>query len=426
MIKDPRITLFDLAMCLSDAMDLISPALVNHHKEVAFLAAHIGGQMGLPDEDQADLVMAGALHDIGALSLKERVNSLDFEIKEPVLHSTKGAALLGSFKPLSHLAPIVRWHHRAWDKGRGASVRGAAVPLASHILHCADRIAVSMKKSQPILEQTSGIVARIRARAPSRFHPRVVEAFCDLAGKEYFWLDAMSSTVYRVLRQKVRPRSLYLDLDHLNDLALFFSRIIDFRSAFTAAHSCGVAASAEALAKCAGFCRRECDLMRIAGFLHDLGKLAVPSEILEKPGSLTAHEFAIVRSHTYHTFRILDTLEDFDTINSWGAFHHERLNGKGYPFHHTGDTLSVGSRIMCVADVFTALSENRPYRAGMPLPEALSIVNGMAQRASLDPAVVSMLVANLSDVNAARLSAQRASSVAYASILPARDRAPEK
>jgi len=418
MIKDPRITLFDLIICLSDAMDLVSPALVNHHKEVAYLATRIGGEMGLSDDDQTDLVLAGALHDIGALSLSERLSSLEFEIQEPVLHSGKGAALLSTFAPLSHLAPMVLHHHRLWDEGRGSESEGPGVALNSQILHCADRIAVLMNKSQDILGQSARIVASIRALSGASFHPDVVNAFANLAEREYFWLDAMSPTIYRVLRQKVRPHSLYLDLKRLNDLALFFSHIIDFRSSFTATHSCGVAASAEALAKCAGFCRRERDMMRIAGFLHDLGKLAVPTEILEKPGKLTPEEFTVIRSHTYYTYRILDTLEDFDTINTWGAFHHERINGKGYPFHHTGDVLSLGSRIMCVADVFTAITENRPYRAGMSLSDALTVLRTMAESNSLDPDIVALLTDNINDINAARIAAQTTSSAAYNTILP--------
>jgi HD-GYP domain-containing protein (c-di-GMP phosphodiesterase class II) len=159
-------------------------------------------------------------------------------------------------------------------------------------------------------------------------------------------------------------------------------------------------------------------MMRIAGFLHDLGKLAVPTEILEKPGKLTPEEFTVIRSHTYYTYRILDTLDDFDTINTWGAFHHERLNGKGYPFHHTGDVLSLGSRIMCVADVFTAITENRPYRAGMSLSDALTVLRTMAGSNSLDPEIVSLLTNNTSDINTARIAAQTTSSAAYNTILP--------
>lgn len=69
--------------------------------------------------------------------------------------------------------------------------------------------------------------------------------------------------------------------------------------------------------------------MRYAGYIHDLGKLAIPTEILEKPGALSKEEFALMRTHTYHTNRVLSKVRGFEIIRIWGALHHEKLNGKG-------------------------------------------------------------------------------------------------
>jgi len=95
--------------------------------------------------------------------------------------------------------------------------------------------------------------------------------------------------------------------------------------------------------------------MEIAGYFHDLGKLRVPKEILEKPGKLSTEEFNIIKSHTYHTYRILSHIPNFETINWWASFHHERLNGSGYPFRINAFNFPLGSRIMAIADVFTLL-----------------------------------------------------------------------
>ena len=146
--------------------------------------------------------------------------------------------------------------------------------------------------------------------------------------------------------------------------------------------------------------------MRLAGYLHDLGKLAVPSEILEKPDKLTAAEFAVIRSHTYYTYRVLEKISGLETVNEWASFHHERLNGDGYPFHRAGDTLSLGSRIMAVADVLTAITEDRPYRAGMAPEKAMGILTSMAEGGVLDPSVVELARVNFDQVNQARGLAQ--------------------
>ncbi|MBN1980901.1 MAG: HD domain-containing protein [Chitinivibrionales bacterium] len=418
MIKEPQITLFDLSVCLSDAMDLVSPALVNHHKQVAYIASSIGAEMGLSEDSQKDLVLAGILHDIGALSLKDRLETLKFEGDISSKHAEIGYRLLSMFEPFANIASIVRFHHGVGTQ-RSLDSNESELPgcIESHIINCADKVSLFIDRSQQILRQTRLIMSEIALQSGKMFKPEVVKAFLSVAEKEYFWLDVVANTVYRVLRQKARSKTITLNIRQLNELALFFSYIIDFRSRFTATHSCGVAASAQMLASLIGFSSRECDLIRIAGYLHDLGKLAIPTEIIEKPGKLTDSEFDVIRSHTYHTYRILDTLNDFDTINTWGAFHHERLKGNGYPFHHTADVLSLGSRIMCVADVFTAISEDRPYRPGMSMQEASKVLLSMAQSEALDSAIVNTLLNNQDKVNEVRILAQKESLEKYRTIM---------
>jgi HD-GYP domain-containing protein (c-di-GMP phosphodiesterase class II) len=417
MIKEPQIPLFDLVACLSDAVDLVSPSLVDHHKQVAYIASCIGEELGLPLEKQKDLILAGALHDIGALSLAERMETLSFDFESFEQHAELGGGLLALFEPLSHLAPIINSHHTFWNNGKGSQNAGQPVPLESHIIHLADRIAVLINTKTEVLGQVKGICEKTSGQRGKMFKPELVDAFISLSQKEYFWLDIKSSTIYRHLRRKARSKTIVMDLDQLNDLAMLFAKIIDFRSSFTATHSSGVSASAVHVAKLCGFSERECRMMKIAGYLHDLGKLAVPREILEKPGSLTPEEFNIIRSHTFHTYRILETVEDFETINTWGAFHHERLNGKGYPFHHFGKDLSLGSRIMCVADVFTAITEDRPYRKGMSDAETINVLKSMAQNGTLDANIVSTLESHFEEINGVRAKAQADSREIYRQLI---------
>ena len=97
-----------------------------------------------------------------------------------------------------------------------------------------------------------------------------------------------------------------------------------------------------------------------AGYLHHIGKLAWPTEILDKPGPLTPVERFIIRQHPYYSHRILSTVPGLGTVNTWASQHHERLDGKGYTFR--SHELSFSSRIVTVADVFTAITENCPCR----------------------------------------------------------------
>ncbi len=413
MIIEPQVRLFDIIKCLSMAMDLISPEVVNHHERVAYIAFSIGSELGLSVDEQNDLILAGALHDSGALSLEERLDFLEFETANPHRHAELGYLLLKGFDPLATAARLVRYHHVPWNNGRGAEFRGDEVSMGSHILHLADRVAVLINNQQEILGQGTLISRRINEQSGRMFMPRLVEVFNGLAAREFFWLDVASNSISSVLQGMARLKTVKLDMQGLLCLSDLFRQIIDFRSRFTATHSAGVAVCAVALAGLAGFSERECRLMRIAGHLHDLGKLAVPVEILEKQTRLTVEEIKVIKSHTFYTFRILEHIKALDTINAWGSFHHERIDGNGYPFHHKGVDLSLGSRIMAVADVFTAITEDRPYRKGMSRDKTIAVLRHMAEDRALDADIVSLLCRHFDEVNALRKSAQEASVEEY-------------
>jgi HD-GYP domain-containing protein (c-di-GMP phosphodiesterase class II) len=158
----------------------------------------------------------------------------------------------------------------------------------------------------------------------------------------------------------------------------------------------------------AGFSSHERRMIQIAAYLHDLGKLAIPSEILEKRDKLTEDECFIMRSHVYHTYQTLEPFEALGTINSWGSLHQERLNGTGYPFGDKEDELPLGSRIIAVADVFTALTEHRPYRQqSMEKKAALEVLHSMAGNGELDNHLIHIMATHYDEMNEIRDTAQQ-------------------
>ena len=311
MIREPRISLNQLVGSLSDAVDLVSSSLVDHHKHVAYIAFCLATELGISMDDRSDLVLAGLLHDIGAVSLKDRLDLLQFEIEIPHQHSQLAYLLLRMFEPLKEIGNLVRCHHVFFDYGKRVSHMGSPVPRGSHILHLADRIAVSVKRNSPIFDQTVAIRKSIESQTGKMFDPEMVEAFKTLATREAFWLDLTSRNIHEFLQRRVFFRTVELDLTGIWGLGNLFRRIIDFRSPFTATHSSGVAASAKALGEFSRLSESECKMLEIAGFIHDLGKLAVPTEVLELPRALTREEFNIVRAHTYFTYRVLEPIVDF-------------------------------------------------------------------------------------------------------------------
>lgn len=408
MLRNLRIPVFDFVSSLSRVMDLMDTAIVDHHLRTAYIALKIAQQAGFPPEAQREIVLAGALHDIGAFHFGERLRLLEFETDVTNQHAEAGYHLLRIFEPFRPIADIVRFHHVPWNNGQGAMSRGEPVPMECHVLHLSDRIAAAIRSDEPVLRQAAGIRQQVEARSGQQFVPELVKAFCELASMEYFWLEATSTALESILRRSILPTWLEVDMTSLTQFAYLLCRIIDFKSEFTATHSSGIAACAVALARYAGFSEQEQQTMRIAAYLHDLGKLAVPAEILEKPGALTDEEHEVMLGHVYYTYDILDRIDGLETITEWSSLHQERMDGQGYPFRRNGSQLPLGARILAVADVFTALTETRPYRDPIPKEEAVEVLRRLAGDSKLDGRVVDILAEHLNEIDSARALAQQA------------------
>ncbi len=408
-----EITLFDLLSTMSNTIDLVNQNLTDHHYKVAYIALEIARQLGLEDKHLKHVVYASLIHDIGALTEEERLKTLSFDFENPQAHAVNGYLLLRDLEFFENIAEVIRFHHTPWQNSRGLEVEGQDVPKCSHLVLLADRVSVLPDADRHILLQTEEICEHIESRTGEMFRPEFVDAFQQVSDREEFWLDLVSNKLKKRLQEELDFSPVRLTWEDVSKIGQLFRRVIDFRSGFTANHSDGVSTVAEELARYCGWNEEACLKMRIAGFMHDLGKLAVSPSILEKPGDLSNEEFSVMRTHTYYTYRSLEPLPGFEEINEWASYHHERLDGTGYPFKLADDQLSEGARIMAVADVFTALLEDRPYREAMEKEKALNILRKMANNSKLDVDVLAMLEKNYSLLNKKRLLAQNSSRSSY-------------
>jgi HD-GYP domain-containing protein (c-di-GMP phosphodiesterase class II) len=401
-----KLDAFDVVIHIANVVDIMCPAVGQHHMQVAYLSYQLGTELGYSRAEKHELAMAAALHDIGAFSLRERLDLLEFEDKEPGKHSLAGYLLLREFVPFQSIAEVVRFHHTPWRQGKGAKQNGKAVPMESHLIHLADRVAVKIDKNQFVLDQVDKISQKVQKASDKVFVPEHVEALARLAKKDFIWMDLASDSIGQIVRRTVGSSSMEIGMEDLLALSKMISKLIDFKSEFTATHSKGVAATAVALAGMMGFPRREKALMEIAAYLHDLGKLAVSNEIIDKPGSLTDEEWSIMRSHAYFTHQTLVPLVVLNLVADWAALHQERLDGSGYPFGLGKDELSLGARIMAVADIFAALTENRPYRVGMDKNQATEVLQDMKAKDQLDHHLVDTVLENYDNIDKIRRVAQ--------------------
>ncbi|MGB4269639.1 MAG: HD domain-containing phosphohydrolase, partial [Spirochaetota bacterium] len=298
---------------------------------------------------------------------------------------------LNSCEFTKNLAELVKYHHVYYSEKKELNSR---VGLLSDIIHLADRVDVRINYKHDLLEQKNAVCAAIQDYSGNRFNPEVVKCFLSLARQESFWFDLQFNSNERYIKKWIYYNPL-LTLEQIHDIAKLFTKLIDFRSRFTATHSTSVAMIAKELGKILNLSERECLMLDIAGHLHDIGKLAIPISILEKPDKLDPIEWQIMKRHTYFTFQILDEIDNpvFKVINEWASLHHERMDGKGYPFKMPGDSITLGSRILAVADMFTALAESRPYREAMD-DDILIDVLKKSKDSALDSCIIDTTIAN--------------------------------
>ncbi|HEY5388639.1 MAG TPA: HD-GYP domain-containing protein [Thermoleophilia bacterium] len=159
---------------------------------------------------------------------------------------------------------------------------------------------------------------------------------------------------------------------------LAMSHVVETRDPYTAGHERRVSELATALAAQMGMEGAQLDGLRLAGLIHDIGKVAVPAEILAKPGRLSAVEFNLIKQHPESGFEILAAIDFGRPVAEMVLQHHERLDGSGYPRALSGEDVLLEARILAVADVVEAMCSHRPYRAALGIEAALDEVRSGA------------------------------------------------
>lgn len=216
-----------------------------------------------------------------------------------------------------------------------------------------------------------------RNRAGTWFDPDLVAAFERIAAQPGFW-DMLGTedgpeTVPLLPQQASAP----VDEDYLDDIAAAFAQVVDSKSPYTSGHSERVTLFTDMIAEQLEFTAERRRWLKRAALLHDIGKLGVSNAILDKPGKLDDFEWEIMRKHSAHSEAILSRIGAFGDLAPIAGAHHERLDGKGYPRGLAGDHICLDTRIITTADIFDALTAERPYRAAMPVTKALAIMSEM-------------------------------------------------
>jgi HD-GYP domain-containing protein (c-di-GMP phosphodiesterase class II) len=246
-----------------------------------------------------------------------------------------------------------------WNgKGFPAGLKGTDIPLSSRIMNLCQTLEVFAT-----LNGVADAFAVLRDRSGTWFDPELVKAAKALEREQALWKNFEDDRVRdEVVKLEPASTCMHVEESRLDDVCEAFASVIDIKSPYTHAHSRGVTSVAVAICQRLALPEEQLPLLRRAALLHDIGKLSVPNNILDKPGKLTATEWETVRLHPSYTQRILKRIKGFQHLAFVASSHHERLDGSGYFRNLIAEQIPMAARAIAVADVYDALSSKRPYR----------------------------------------------------------------
>jgi HD-GYP domain-containing protein (c-di-GMP phosphodiesterase class II) len=432
-MKHQDLPLAKLIGALSYALDITEGQPPGHCVRCCLIGMRIGRAIGLPDASLWELYYTLLLKDVGCSSNAARICELymtddiafkrDFKwvdgsfpqvVRFVLGHTGLGAGLLDKFKVLlssmrtreevaqeltstrcqrgASIARRLRFHERVaqgvhsldeqWNgKGRPDHLVGDAIPIYSRIALLAQVVDVFHTLGGP-----QAALREAQARCGTWFEPRLVDALAALGAEDDLWamLKTPDLSEYVFAAEPALKRIL-VDEDYLDAVAAAFGEIVDSKSPYTAGHSGRVALYADLIAAELGLSAERRRWLYRGALLHDVGKLGVSNAILDKPGKLDAAEWEAVKKHPVFTEEILSRIPQFAELAVVAAAHHERLDGKGYPRGISESEIALETRIITTADIFDAITAERPYRAAVPLEKTLDIMRETVGTA-LDPA----------------------------------------
>lgn len=384
-----------IVIALTEALDLVGIDEVGHGKRVGYMAFRCAQVLGLDKKARERLFNLGLLHDCGVSSTREHshlVTEIQWEGAEE--HAIQGERILNTFTPFQDYAKAIRYHHTAWVNLAALDRIDQQTKIDANLIFLVDRVDATAAAHYcvDLLEKTDEIRDWLAGLSGTLFAPELVDLFLETSASGAFWMMLEPPHLNRFIYEMgEHADSQNLSLEEIKRLARIFAYIVDAKSEYTARHSFGVAHLARHLARMLGFDPQRLDKIEIAGLLHDIGKLRLPDELLEKPGPLNEVERHIMQCHSFETYQVLRRIKGFSEIALWASYHHETPDGEGYPFRRHDAELSIEARIIAVADIFQALAQARPYRPALGTNKILPYLDERVAKGKLDPDIVKLV-----------------------------------
>ncbi len=387
----------NILISIIKSIDAFNDLLEGHHKRTSIIAYQLGNAYGLNKQQLFDLVLASSLHDIGALSVKDKRQLYEMDVENPEAHEIKGEQMLMGFKPFAKISKIIRHHHVKYSQVQSGKLNQENIPIESYFICLADRIDVLLMRSGHGFDQHTEVIRDINNRFGDVFAPFLFDTFQQVAKSPEFWNTIEFSSFQDLLLHSFDDNVFDVGSGDIEDLAIVFAKIIDYRSPWTTMHSQTVAQVAYHLAEIMQLPEEDCFNLKIAGYLHDIGKIAIPTELLDKTNKLTEMEFETIKNHAAYSALILSPIKDLEDILDLAANHHEKHDQSGYPLKMNVEKFTIQMEVLAFADIFSALTEDRPYRKHMN-PDKMKSILATFTPEKLSEDVYKIIIANFDEL----------------------------
>jgi len=385
--------LFAISYALDLAESEIQTVSSFHSKRVAFLSIKIAQTLNLSKEEIFDLYSYALLHDNGLIEAFQltRENNKDKINENLVDHCTIGEENIRNFPFLTDQKDVILYHHEHYDGTGFFKKRGEDIPLFSQIIFMADVIDSNFELKKISYETKVEIEEFLDQQRNRLFSDKLVDTFLTLSDTFSFWGELEYFYTTAIPQNLLQDYEVQISIDEFFNITDILSNLIDSKSKFTAKHSKELAQKTHQFIKEFDFDEITQKKLLISANLHDIGKLATPTNILEKPGALSDKELFEIKKHAYFTYSILSSLNFCDDIVSWASYHHEKPDGSGYPFGLKNEELGIEARIIACLDFYQALVEERPYRKAMEHDDATSLMKTVLNDFEMDLKIISKI-----------------------------------
>jgi HD-GYP domain-containing protein (c-di-GMP phosphodiesterase class II) len=379
-----------LIRVFSEALDIVEAGLLGasiyHSKRIGALVAAMGKTLGYDDDSLSAIATAAMFHDNALteyiLSERERVDGESDENMR--LHSEYGQRNIEWLPFKKDISGYVLYHHERADGSGPFGKKKGEYPPEAGLISLADIVDVAQRLQTKHERDLPALYEYIRGLADIGYDKGDIETLIGVLDADM--LKALKNeNLNDTLDRFIPVWTADIEDPSVIRIAGMISRIIDYKSKFTTKHTMRVANAAWIMAAYYGISPVEKAQIYLASAMHDIGKIAVATEILEKPGNLTDQEFDEIKTHVNQTRKWLSTVDGLEQIAEWAGNHHEKLNGRGYGRGVNEKELDFNSRLIACLDIYEAVSAERPYHPARSHADTMTILYDMAGDGLIDP-----------------------------------------